>query len=291
MSVINSLTNDAISFDENGNPKLARFTVVKLEIGEGRNSQTIIGNWSCEKNEPCDKRLSPNITELVNASSFESNCGPACAPGSYKSVKEEYPDCCWTCEKCAGNTFANTSGQRSCEECPSDRWPDLNHTFCREIEHDYLGIRSASGLLILVWNCFGMLVIALVGGIFLKYGTSHIVKASSRQLSLLLLLGISIDFALIMSLLWEPNIVKCTVIFTLSRAADCLVTSTLFMKTNRIHRIFRKSAMSGKKNVYIIQCNYIVFSSLYASNLCNENVLGKSSAKRYYYSQYLIHVQ
>ena len=247
LSVINNLTNHTISFDTNGNPRSAHYTIVKLDIGKetDKYNETIIGNWTCEQNKPCERRLSPSIIELVNASSFKSNCGPTCTEGSYKSVKEEYPDCCWTCDKCTGNKITNATGKRSCDECPSDRWPNLNDTSCREIEHDYLDIRSPSGLLILVWNCFGMAIIVLVGGIFLKYGTSHIVKASSRQLSLLLLLGISMDYTFIMTQLWEPNAAKCTAVFVMSHVSDCLVTGTLFMKTNRIHRIFRKSAMTG----------------------------------------------
>ena len=248
LNFFNNLTNQTISFDSNGNPRVTRFTVVKLEVGNGTYNDTIIGNWTCrEKNETasCEGRLSNSILEVVNPTSFNSSCGPTCTPGWYKSVKEDHPDCCWTCKRCTGNKFTNTSGQFSCDQCDDSKWPDSNHTSCAEIEHEYLDIRSAPGVLILAWNGLGVAVVLFVGGVFLKYSSSHIVKASSRQLSLLLLVGISVDFAILIALLREPNVSQCTAIFVFGHAANCLVAGTLLLKTNRIHRIFRKSAMTG----------------------------------------------
>ncbi len=220
---------------------------------------TTIAHWTCNNtnNKTCKGSLLDSITTVVNASAFGSNCGPTCTKGWYKSVQEEYPDCCWTCKKCTGNKFSNKTGQYSCFECSDNQWPDSNHTSCTEIEHDYLDTLSAPGILILAWNCMGVAVILFVGGVFIKYSASHIVKASSRHLSLLLLLGISVDFSMLMVLLREPNVAQCTAIFVLTHAANCLVTGTLFMKTNRIHRIFRKSAMTGEKNVVFIEYNYL----------------------------------
>jgi hypothetical protein len=249
LSYFNNLTNQTISFDNNGNPRIAHYTVVKLEIlGNGSYNNTTIGHWTCLQNGSTCKGRLLDSTAAVNASAFGSNCGSTCEQGSYKSVNDKYPDCCWTCQKCTGDKYTNTSGQYSCLKCPQDQWPNSNHTSCTDIEQENLDFGEPSGILILAWNCLGVVMILFVAAVFVKYSSSHIVKASSRHLSLLLLLGILVDFVLIISLLWEPNAVQCTAIFALTHISNCLVTATLFMKTNRIHRIFRKSAMTGERN-------------------------------------------
>ncbi|XP_028410654.1 metabotropic glutamate receptor 3-like [Dendronephthya gigantea] len=246
LSFFSDFTNHTISFDGNGNPLSTHYTVEQIEVGNCNHKNKTIGRWTCLRNVTCNGELSPNIIDIVNPASFGSSCGPKCNNGWYKSAQDEYPDCCWTCKKCTGNKYMKASDQFSCSECPVDRWPNENRTSCAEMEHDYLDILSASGVLILAWNCLGLALVLLIGGIFLKYSTSHIVKASSRQLSLLLLLGISLDFTLLIALLREPDATQCTAIFVLSHGASCLITGTLFLKTNRIHRIFRKSAMTGR---------------------------------------------
>ena len=246
LSFFSDLTNHTVSFDSNGNPLSTHYAVEKMEVGNGSHNNTTIGRWTCLRDATCTGQLSQTITEVVDAASFKSSCGPKCNSGWYKSAQDEFPDCCWTCKKCTGNKYMETSDQFSCSECPDDRWPDENRTSCAEIERDYLDILSASGALILVWICLGLAIVLLVGGVFVKYSTSHIVKASSRQLSLLLLVGISMDFALLAALLREPDAIQCTAIFVLSHGASCLISGTLFLKTNRIHRIFRKSAMTGE---------------------------------------------
>ena len=250
LSYYNHLTNQNISFDINGNPRTAQYTVVKLSIGAKTYNNTTIGHWTCGKNDTETKCMGPSSFKLnstVNPSAFGSNCGSTCKQGWYKSVKDDHPDCCWTCKRCTGNKYTNTSSQYSCLQCSDDQWPNSNHTKCTDMKSEYLGFKHAPGILILAWNCFGVAMILFVIGVFVKYSESHIVKASSRHLSLLLLLGILMDFVLITSLLWEPKVIQCTAVFVLTHVSNCLVTATLFMKTNRIHRIFRKSAMTGER--------------------------------------------
>ena len=250
LNFLNHHTNNTISFDANGNPRSTHYTVLKLEVGNKTYKSTVIGNWSCRTNNTtCERNLSRSSIEALNPGWFNSSCGPNCRPGSIRALQEEFPDCCWECQECTGNQYSNSSNQLKCLECPDDRWPDSKHTSCVEIEHDYLDTLKAPGILILIWNCLGMAVILVTAGVFLKYGSSHIVRASSRQLSFLLLLGISVDFALLMALLREPNASQCAAVFVLTHAANCLVSGTLFLKTNRIHRIFRKSAMKGTSNL------------------------------------------
>lgn len=247
LSYFNNLTGQAVSFDDDGNPRSSHYTAAIMEVGNGEHKEVEIGNWSCSQHpiNCTGGLLQDTVRSFINATAFRSNCGPTCDRGHYKSVHEEHPDCCWTCRKCAGNKYANTSGQLSCSQCPDDQWPDANHTSCAEIEHDHLNVLSVSGVLILAWNVAAFVLILFVTGVFLKYNSSHIVKASSRQLSMLLLLGISITLGMVMTLLQEPSAGQCFSTFVIGHAANCLVTGTLFLKTNRIHRIFRKSAMKG----------------------------------------------
>lgn len=247
MNFTNPLTNNTVSFDSNGNPNAVHYTAVKIEVGENWYKLAPVGHWACQRNKTaCEGRLVANNTGLIDSNFFKSNCGLPCAKGEYKSVKEKFPDCCWECLRCSGNTYTNSSSQMSCSECQDDHWPNSNHTSCAKILPEFLHMNTASGILIVVWDSLGISLCVLVGVVFVRYSSSHIVRASSSQLSLLLLLGITMDFSLLISLLTEPTRKQCTTIFFLSHVTSCLLTGTLFLKTNRIHRIFRKSAMKGK---------------------------------------------
>ncbi|XP_046848090.1 LOW QUALITY PROTEIN: extracellular calcium-sensing receptor-like [Xenia sp. Carnegie-2017] len=241
----NHLTNQIISFDENRNPPEFRFpfssSITPSLYNEAKQTMTSLATGSVLGLRVRD--LSGNVSSFINYHAFDSTCGINCHKGSYKLVKEDYPDCCWTCKKCTGNMYTNSSDQLSCLKCAEDRWPNDNHSSCDPIKHEYLSVFFTPGVLLLVWNILGIIGIVIISGVFVKHSSSHIVKASSRTLSLLLLLGIFMEFVIVLTSLREPQKAWCTTMFVLTHATRCLVAGTLLMKTNRIHRIFRKTAM------------------------------------------------
>lgn len=274
MNFTNPLTNNTVSFDSNGNPNTVYYTAVKLEAGNNSYKSTLVGRWVCQNNtRTCSGHLIPNTSETINSTLYRSNCGTPCAQGQHKSVEDEFPECCWECVRCAVNKYSNSTGQLSCSECPSDRWPNSNHTACAKINPEFLSMSSASGISIFVWDALGVVLTILVVIVFVKYSSSHIIRASSRQLSLLLLLGISMDFSVLIFLLKEPTPIRCSVIFVLSHITSGLMSGTLFLKTNRIHRIFRKSAMTGKPcstQNFTISCLSIMRTKFYCFSDLNE---------------------
>ncbi|XP_071105255.1 uncharacterized protein [Haliotis cracherodii] len=82
----------------------------------------------------------------------------------------------------------------ACEICPSKTnytWPDFEmRTQCYPIEHTYTGMHDFTGIVIVTVDIFTVFVTILVTFFYIKNNEEKLIKASSRELSYLMLGGI-----------------------------------------------------------------------------------------------------
>ena len=97
---------------------------------------------------------------------------------------------------------------------------------------------TASGIAITLVALIGFILTLLVCGIYIKFYNSPIVKASNREISLLLLFGILSLLILAVLELSEPSHPLCTAASFWRYFALNLCITVLFLKTMRITSVF-----------------------------------------------------
>ena len=117
----------------------------------------------------------------------KSECSKRCPPGTRKSFTSP---CCWQCLPCLGGTISPSAGSESCSECPSGTMSNQAKTECVALPSANISYSSASGIVILTFATLGVVVTLLCLAALHKFWNSPIVKASNRELSLVLLLAI-----------------------------------------------------------------------------------------------------
>ena len=116
----------------------------------------------------------------------KSECSEQCPPGTRKSFTSP---CCWQCLPCLGGTISPSAGSESCSECPIGTMSNQAKTECVALPSANISYGSASGILILTFATLGVVVTLLCLAALYKFWNSPIVKASNRELNLVLLLA------------------------------------------------------------------------------------------------------
>lgn len=133
-----------------------------------------------------------------------------------------------------------------CKDCRRGYKPTHDKVYCEEIAETYMNYRNPWAVGCITFAVLGILTTAAVTVIFWKYWDTPIIKASARELSALLLLGIFLSFSLTFAIVSKPTNATCGIVrfflgfnYTISYAA--IVT-----KTRRIARIFERRGRRQK---------------------------------------------
>lgn len=129
--------------------------------------------------------------------------------GEYSIPKSQFPECCWNCAKCSGKSFTNTSHMTNCVDCPHGTWPTADHSDCRPIEPSYLHWNEAWAVVIVFLSLFGLAVVVCTCAIFINFRGTAVVRAASRQLCQVLLLGIAMFYVTPLHYIVKPSRFSC----------------------------------------------------------------------------------
>ena len=169
-----------------------------------------------------------------------STCKTVCKANQRRksSTKPRY---CWKCEDCKPGSYA--VNETSCKECPKGEKPNIQLKSCEEIIPKYLTVDGKVApvyvvVLPLVFASTGFLAVLIVFGIFVKYWNTPLVKASGRELSSLLLLGILLAFLFSFVAIARPSPAKCFWQFVLASLPATVCFVAIAVKNNRTFRIF-----------------------------------------------------
>lgn len=129
--------------------------------------------------------------------------------GEHRIPKSQFPECCWDCAKCDGKSFTNTSDMTNCVDCPKGTWPTADHSDCRSIEASYLHWSEAWAVVIVSLSSFGILLVLCTWVIFIQFRGTAVVRAASRQLCHVLLLGIAMFYVTPLVYVAKPSVISC----------------------------------------------------------------------------------
>ena len=166
----------------------------------------------------------------------KSECSERCPPGTRKSFTSP---CCWQCLPCLGGTISPSAGSESCSECPIGTMSNQAKTECVALPSANISYSSASGIVILTFATLGVVVTLLCLAALHKFWNSPIVKASNRELSIVLLLAILSLLSLAFIDVSVSTNTICMIIYPLRYLTYNFCLSILLVKALLISSAFR----------------------------------------------------
>ena len=165
---------------------------------------------------------------------------------SNKSSGEErfqyvpFESCCRACNK-NEITILNAS---KCESCPRKKWPDTTHfNVCVDITPQHVQWYELWVIVLNVLSLSGLVFSTIIFILFVRNNEARIIKATSRELSYIMLGGVTIQYILICTSVVKPQTFVCHFNYIGFNVSFAVVYAPLLTRTNRIYRIFS----SGKR--------------------------------------------
>ena len=238
------LSTNVVTFNAQGNEPGAYF-VYNLQRGsESKFSFEVIGRWDHLN----ALNISAGAIEWVsntNGSIPRSHCSDVC-DGGHQPIPIAEQQCCWICSACESEKgFSN--GLSMCTDCNITHRPNPERTGCVAILVTFLKWTDVEAVLLIVVTLCGVLFTV---GITIILGVNHthtVVKASSREVSAILLLGILLCYLMPFAFMAAPSEAICTLRRFGVGFSFAVCYSALLVKTNRIHRIFNRSSTNPSK--------------------------------------------
>ena len=179
------------------------------------------------------------LTENGSGSHFRALCSEPCHPG-YVRIRDRNSlksQCCWNCKKCPPN---NININDTCTPC--DITEMAVGSACMKLPKHYLDISANPNDpfhgTILFLSIVGLSLTLFVVVLFIKFNGNRIVRAYGRDLCYMILTAIAILFICPFPFLVRPTIIACIFRGSLPGIAFLMCYVPLFLKINRIYRIF-----------------------------------------------------
>ena len=225
-----------VGFDEFGDPLTASYDIINYQLDsttDAARKNILVGSWN-KKNTP---KLKVDLSRLRWRTPFTplSSCSSECLPGTRREKTEP---CCWDCIKCPLGTVSTKVGSNSCTKCDPETKSNEERSRCEKLPFINITHLNVYGITITVVASLGFILILFVGGTYIKFFNTPVVKASNREISFLLLFGISALFILAVLELSEPSHSLCTATFFWRYFGLNLCITVLFLKTMRIASVF-----------------------------------------------------
>ena len=225
-----------VGFDEFGDPLTASYDIINYQLDSTTDAalkNILVGSWN-KKNTP---KLKVDLSRLRWRTPFTplSSCSSECLPGTRREKTEP---CCWDCIKCPLGTVSTKVGSINCTKCDPETKSNEGRSRCEKLPFVNITHLNVYGITITVVASLGFILILFVGGTYIKFFNTPVVKASNREISFLLLFGISSLFILAVLELSEPSHSLCTATFFWRYFGLNLCITVLFLKTMRIASVF-----------------------------------------------------
>ena len=260
-------SNEIINFDSDGDYQQGGYVIKNLkEASDGQFIFDTIGYWD---EIPMDRTTQLKIIGELEWSHGlgkdvpKSVCSYPCGHGEYQIPIADHAACCWECRACLGTNAISTG--LACVECEHGYIPNEIKTECIAVRPSYLRWTDWLSLVILILTGFGITASAAVVVIFIAYRKHELIKASSRELSAVLLIGIILCYVLPIFFIMMPSPWTCGVRRFGIGLCFSLCYSALLIKTNRIHRIFNRTSRSLQGPSLVRPLSQLFFTTILVS--------------------------
>ncbi|KAH8853077.1 Metabotropic glutamate receptor 7 [Schistosoma japonicum] len=256
----------------NGQPNFTILTFVSSEL-----KWKVLGQYDASRS-PSFYYINENISSYIYETIPESVCSKPCKSGQIKRI-DWGRSCCWICINCSSqqivtseNTetthnktendiYKNHSSLPMCQFCNPGYRPNKNQTKCQMLPIKYMSIYEKVAQSSVGISSIGLTLCLIVSIICIKYWQTPIVKASGKETSIILFLGIILSYIsgeLILAL--SPSVFICN--FSIFSVGFCitLTYSAIFARSSRINAIFqinelqfiKSQKISGQTSQFLI---------------------------------------
>ena len=215
-----------------------------------------IGKWEFYKPDnnqrheysELDPRFELNLTHLrenESKSHLHVKCSEACNAGyiRIRDANAQKSHCCWSCQQCPSNHIVRNDSCIPCDETEA-----VVGGNCIPLPEHYLNMHKYPGYLFQV----AMFLLCVTGlsstlfivALFIKFNGNRIVRAYGRDLCYLILTGVAILFVCPFPFLAKPSTMSCIFRGSLPGIGFLSCYAPLFLKINRIYRIFLHAQIS-----------------------------------------------
>ncbi len=257
VNFVNPLTTNKVLFDDEGNVEgkyeIVNYQAVATEGGLSYFFQSV-GVWDSSiaaenlssYSEERALQLNTSMTLQFGVGADNniiynpqtSVCG-RCSDGEYH--RQVQSSCCGTCDLCVGQNYSVNPLATSCLLCREGYWgnnPLGGSDRCVEIKETFLDFNHPLSIVIVIFACFGLIVVGGVCIIFGMYWRTPVVKSSGREQMVLLLSGIGTSFVLVFFFVSPPSVGICYVQRVGLWLCFALIFGALLVKIIRVTRLF-----------------------------------------------------
>ncbi|CAG9786463.1 unnamed protein product [Diatraea saccharalis] len=255
------LSGDEFHFDSNGDGP-ARYNILHFkQVSRGvyrwlKVGEYLDGELELDMNEiqfKWDERRPP-----------ESVCSAECELGQAKQYVEG-ESCCWHCFNCTQYEIRSPLSETACVECARGTLPDAARVRCAPVPELYLRPDAPAAIGAMAFSALGALLTVAVAGVWAARGGTPVVRASGRELSLVLLAGILMCYLVTFALVQRPTDLLCSLQRFGTGFCFTVVYAALLTKTNRIARIFAASKHSARRPSLISPKSQLVICAILVS--------------------------
>ncbi|GAB6033506.1 hypothetical protein CHUAL_013385 [Chamberlinius hualienensis] len=252
------MAGSEVKFDRSGDG-LGSYNIFNYQkTPNGGTTYKLVGKWLYALQiETEDMRFGGGSEVLP-----QSVCSKPCENGEMK-IMQQGETCCWVCQKC--QLWEYLADEFTCVDCGNGWWPYPDKLSCHQLPEEYMKWNTLFAIIPSAISAFGVLLTAIVIGLFIKHNDTPIVKASGRELSYMLLGGILFCYFNSIVLLAKPTRLICGLQRFLVGFSFSIVYGALLTKTNRISRIFDSASRSAKRPSFISPKSQVIITLILIS--------------------------
>ena len=163
--------------------------------------------------------------------------------------KQQGDTCCWVCDLC--EEYEYVYDEKTCKDCEAGYWPHADKRGCYPLPVKHLKWTSAFAIAPAVISAIGIIATLAVAGLLFHHRDTPVVRASGRELTIILLAGVLFCYLNTFLLIARPTTVTCILQRFGVGVSFSAVYGALLTKTNRIARIFDSASRSAVRPRYI----------------------------------------
>ena len=235
-------SSNLVTFDAQGNEPGAYYVKNLQRVSDGQYSFENIGTWDHQNslNISTDK-----IQWVSNGTIPQSYCSNRCEAG-HQQLPVTEQECCWTCSPCQSEK-GFSDGLSQCTDCNRSHMPNPTRSECVPIPVTFLRWKDGWAIGLIAVTICGLLITTCVTVVLVYFHDHKVVKASSREVSAILLLGLALCYIMPFFFMATPSEAICAIRRFGVGFSFSVCYSALLVKTNRIHRIFNQDPHNGAK--------------------------------------------
>ena len=274
-----SESNETFSFDKNGDFINAEYDVKNLQVQNGSHSFKTVGLWIGGEGLG---RL--NVADIIwhdGNTPPSSVCSDPCGEGVLREAVKKPNErsetflTCWICKrKCEVHHYLDLSGSSygDCKKCPDNQTSNDARTGCVPLEITYLHWGDGLAIFVIILAVIGCILVVLTLIAFGLRWHTPLVMASSRELSVIMLLGMLLSYLLTFVFVAKPTDVTCGIQRFFFGVFLSIIFGALLIKTNRISRLFNRSA-SVQRPSCISPSSQLILTGLIVVGACAISVV------------------